>query len=391
MRKKVISKVKKLFTLSLIIAAMAVLIGWNKYRGSLTVVTVNTEIVTEQALSDSILASGNLIFNNQIQIRTEVTGIVTEVFVEEGESVEKGQLLINLDQTSFNADVANFQSAANAQKIQIEQAEESLADLQRRLALNEKMFSQNLVSLEEVDSLRSQTAIAEIQVKAAKEMLNQNLANLALSKDRLKKTTFVASMSGLISSVDVKTGETVIAGTTNIIGSSLMTLADPSIILAELRIDEADIASVKIGQEVKVYAASDPKTAITGNVTSIGTSARTNQNGYGLHFRVKALLATPERLYPGMSCRAEIITHKNQSSLSVPIAAVQKEDDEYFVWLVKDDVVNRKTVTVGMANDTHQAIQSGLSEKDVVVIGPSRLVKGLTDGTRIKESQHEGV
>lgn len=196
---------KKVFILGLIIAAMGALIGWNKYKGSLAVVTVNTEAVTEKSLADSILASGNLIFNNQIQIRTEVTGIVTDVFVEEGEFVEKGQLLIQLDQTSFNADVANYQAAVNAQKIQIEQEEESLADLQRRLSLTKKLFSQNLVGQEEFDSLASQTVIAEIQVKAAKEMLNQNLANLALSKDRLKKTTFVASMSGLISLVDVKT------------------------------------------------------------------------------------------------------------------------------------------------------------------------------------------
>lgn len=181
-----------------------------------------------------------------------------------------------------------------------------------------------------------------------------------------------------------------IAGTTNIIGSSLMTLADPSIILAELRIDEADIASVRSGQEVKVYAASDPKTAIAGKVTSIGTSARSNQNGHGLHFRVKALLATPERLYPGMSCRAEIITQKSQSTLSVPIAAVHKEGEEYFVWLIKDNMVNRQTVTTGMANDTHQAIESGLSIEDVVVTGPSRLVKGLKDGARVKEIQYEG-
>ena len=374
---------KKTMILLLIIVSLIGLVSWKKYQGNHNTVQVSIDQVVEKSLSDTILASGNLIFNTQIQIRSQVTGIVTQVLVVEGEHVKQGQMLMQLDQTAFAADVANAQAVINAQQIEIEQAIEFKADIKRRLALNEKLFNQKLVGQEDIDSLISQHKIAQIKIKAAKARLNQYQANLAMAKNRLAKTTFVAAMDGLISAVDVKVGETVVAGTTNIIGSALMTLADPSTILAELRIDEADIGNVKEDQLVEVFSASAPKTAIKGKIISIGTSARISANGQGLHFRIKALLQNAERLYPGMSCRAEIITAQTQPSLSVPIAAIHQDNNQYYVWQVKNNIATKQMVTIGMATDTHQAITSGLQHNDLVITGPSRIVKNLVDGASI--------
>ena len=378
---------KKLFVFVLIAGVLSALIFWNKSKGAHASLLVNSESVSEQILSDSILASGNLIFNTQIQIRSEVTGIVTQVLVEEGEFVEKGQVLMQLDQTAFSADVANYQAAVNAQKIEIEFVHEQRRELQRRLLVKQKLYQQKLLGLDDLEQFKSQLAIANIKVKAAKEQLNRHLASLALAQDRRNKTTFRATMPGLVSAVDVKPGETVIAGSTNIVGSALMTLADPKTILAELRVDEADIASVESGMMVDVFAASNPKKALQGKVVSIGTSARSTRQGLGLFFRVKVLLEQSEQLYPGMSCRAEIITAQSQASLSVPISAVINQGEQQYVWVIEHDSARKQLITIGMATDTHQQITQGIAVGDEVVTGPSRIMSKLEDGVALTRKQ----
>lgn len=376
---------KKIIILIAIISAVAGMVIWKKTNSGHESLLVSSEQVIEEVLSDSILASGNLIFNTQIQIRSEVTGIVTKVLVEEGEYVEKNQILMQLDQTSFSADVANNQAAVNAQKIEIEFLMEQYNEMRRQLAVKEKLFNKKLIGFDDLEQFKSQVAVGRIKVKAAQERLNQNLASLDFSKDRLNKTIFRASMPGLISAVDVKPGETVIAGTTNIIGSALMTLADPKTILAELRIDEADIASVKPGMAVEVFAASNPKKALNGSVISIGTSARSS--GQGLYFRVKVLIKDSKQLYPGMSCRAEIITAQSESSLSVPIGAILKDGEKNYVWLIDDNKAKKQFVEIGMATDTKQQITQGLSIDNIVVTGPSRIVKDIKIGSSLRQKK----
>lgn len=375
---------KKILIVLAIIGGVSAMIIWKKMDSGQSSLQVSSERVNQEVLSDSILASGNLIFNTQIQIRSEVTGIVTEVLVEEGEYVEQGQILMQLDQTAFAADAANNQAAVNAQKIEIEFVTEQYNEMRRQFAVKSKLFKQKLIGEDDLEKFRSQLNVSRIKVKAAQERLNQNKASLAFSKDRLSKTTFRASMPGLISAVDVKPGETVIAGTTNIVGSALMTLADPKTILAELRVDEADIASVKPGMKVEVFAAANPKQALVGDVTSIGTSARADRQGLGLYFRVKVLLAESQQLYPGMSCRAEIITAQSEQSLSVPISAITKDENKHFVWVIENNKAKKQFVEVGMATDTKQQITQGLTEEQIVVTGPSRVMHDLKEGSQLR-------
>lgn len=375
---------KKIIILLAIISSVTALVVWKKMDKSQQSLQVNSEQVAKEVLSDSILASGNLIFNTQIQIRSEVTGIVTQVLVEEGEYVEQGQVLMQLDQTAFAADVANNQAAVNAQKIEIEFVTEQYNEMRRQYAVKSKLFKQKLIGADDLAQFKSQLNVSKIKVKAAQERLNQNKASLDFSKDRLNKTTFKASMPGLIAAVDVKPGETVIAGTTNIVGSALMTLADPKTILAELRVDEADIASVQPGMKVEVFSAANPKKSISGDVTSIGTSARSDRQGLGLYFRVKVLLTDSQHLYPGMSCRAEIITAQSDESLSVPISAILKDGEKNYVWVIDNNSAKKQWVDVGMATDTRQQITDGLTAQHVVVTGPSRTVSDIKEGSELR-------
>ncbi|WP_133407205.1 efflux RND transporter periplasmic adaptor subunit [Parashewanella tropica] len=341
------------------------------------------------AISDSILASGNLVFDTQVQLRSEVTGRVAKVLVEEGQTVTKGQILMKLDTRAFEAEVERTDAIVKASKIAVQRAKVSLDNIETQLERQRKLFDIGMSDAETFDNLKNQKELAKIDIQSAKAQLEQAKASLSISKDRLSKSVFKAPMTGLLVSVDIKEGETVIAGTTNIIGSDLMVIADPSAILAELRVDETDIASIKLNQKTDIFAAAYPEKPFTGKVINIGTSAKVQQGSNGLSFKVKVLLdQTKRHLYAGMSCRAEISTSTSKHAVKLPIEAIHQQDDEYYVWLVgADNKVTKHTVTVGIASDIEQAINSGLSTKDRVVIGPARPVSKLKDGDIITPEQ----
>ncbi len=375
---------KKYIISILIVSSVAALVASKKYHSLDMQATVTISPITEEALSDSILASGNLMFNNQIQIRSEVTGRVTQVMVVEGETVVKDQILLRLDDTNFNAQVSHYQAAIKAGQLDIAQQEEQRADLSRQLKQGQKLLLRGLIQQDLVASLTSQLKIADIKIKATQQRLNQSFADLKRAEDNLNKTVFRAPMNGLMSTVDVKVGETVVAGTTNIIGSPLMTLVDPNSIMAELRVDEADISNVHVGQEARVFSATYPKVSQVGTVSSIATTARTTSTE-GLYFLVKILLKpSAKKLFPGMSCRAEIITQVSAKTINVPIAAVQQQEEQYFVWLVNQNIATKRLVDVGQATDLKQAILKGLSIDDVVITGPSRVIANLKEGDSIQ-------
>jgi HlyD family secretion protein len=378
----------KSIKIGLIVAGFAALIAFSQYRSAKQQLEVNVAKASIGQLDDSILASGNLVYNTQIQIRSELTGRVAEVLVEEGQQVEKDQLLLRLDPTAYQAEVTKAQAVVNRSTIEIQSTEAALANLQRQLDRQQQLLQKKLVQLETVDLLKSEVKIAQIAITAAKAQLTQSSASLLMAQDALRKTEFRAPIAGLLVSVDVKPGETVIPGTTNIIGSDLMTLADPSAILAELRVDEADINAITPGQTATVYAASNTNQAISGKVIAIGSSARLLGQSQALSFRVKVLLdQTIAGLRPGISCRAELLTARLENTLSVPLAAVQKKDQQSFVWTIKDGTASKTVVKTGLATDTAQAIVEGLSEGQQVITGPARVVSGLVDGSKVKVTE----
>ncbi len=362
----------------------AVMLGIASQRRG-AAVEVNVAAVTRAALADTTLASGSLIYSQQIQLRSEVTGRVADVLVEEGERVSQGQVLMRLDPDAFQADLEAASAGVRAAEIEIESRQARLDELQRQLARQKVLLGRGLVGRETFEQLENDTRIADIAVRAGAQTLRQQRAQRDVAADRLERTVFAAPIDGLLISVDVKPGETVIAGTLNIVGSDLMVLADPSVLLAELRVDEADIAQVRLGQSVQVFAASAPATPLTGEVIHIASSARQLGTAQSLAFRVKVRLQPSElALHPGMSCRAEILTATGEPSLNVPVAAIRRDGDAQYVWTVSaDQIVERVSVVPGMANDLDQAVEGALQEGDQVVTGPGRVLATLQAGTRI--------
>jgi len=376
--------------------ALAIVVGlglviWAGSRGGQQTPQVDVAEVERGALNDTALASGNLVYETQIQLRSEVTGRVAEVLVEEGQRVQRGDLLMRLDQEAFQADLDSADAGVRSAEIEIRSRRARLADLSRQLDRQRTLRERGLVGQDGFEQLQSQHEIARIAVEAGEQTLAQAQAQRELSRDRLQRTLFTAPIDGVMISVDIKPGETVIAGTTNIVGSDLMVLADPKVLLAELRVDEADIARIRLDQSVQVFAAAHPNTPLTGKVVQIGTSARAQGVSQSLSFKVQVQIdATELVLHPGMSCRAEIETAQGEPGLNVPVAAVRKDGEQHYVWRVgAEDSAQRVAVEVGMANDFSQEVRGELKEGDRVVTGPGRVLAGMADGQRLRIRETE--
>lgn len=372
----------------LLITALGSLVGLKIVKDQRQQTPVQLSSVQQGALTDSILASGNLVYNTQIQFRSELMGRVQQVLVTEGQQVKKGQLLMQLDPASYQAELTQIEAVVAKAKVAILSAEAELTNLERQLNRQQRLLSQRLVQQETVDLLASQVAVAKINVQAATLQLQQSQAQQQQVGETLSKTEFRAPIDGVMVSVDVKAGETVIPGTINIIGSDLMTLADTSAILAELRVDEADIHAIKLGQAATVFAAAAPETALTGKVLSIGSSARLLGSSQALSFRVKVLLDNAAiALYPGMSCRAELITQTLENKMNVPVAAVQKDAKGQFLWAAKSGIAEQIRVKVGLSNDTSQVISEGLQGDEQIIVGPARTLLSLKVGQKVQAAE----
>ena len=246
-----------------------------------------------------------------------------------------------------------------------------------------------------LDNLRSEQLLAQLAQQSAEQQLAQSLAAEKQAADLLAKTELRSPISGVIVAVDVKAGETVIPGSAQMMGSDLMTIADTSALLAELRLDEADVRSVFTGQNVKVFAAAAPDNALSGKVQSISSSARQLGQSQALAFKVKVLLENAEgALYPGMSCRAELQTAALSQVWSVPVSALQSlpagtaaapnSANSKQVWLVRDGRAYPQTVEVGLATDTAQQISKGLAGTEQVITGPARIFTSLQAGAKVR-------
>jgi HlyD family secretion protein len=179
----------------------------------------------------------------------------------------------------------------------------------------------------------------------------------------------------------------------------MMVIADPSETLTEVRVDEADIAQVEIGQQADIFAAAYPDTALHGEVRSIAAVARQTPGQQSLSFLVKILLDEQDELkiLPGMSVRADIYTESSSETLAVPIQAVQfdeedveesgQQEDQPYVFVFADGTAQRRNVKTGISSDSDQEILEGLSAGERVITGPFRVLRNLEDGDAVEETE----
>ena len=281
---------KNLIIVGVIVALVA--IAYFKQTGSSTVVSVNVELAKIEEIKSSILASGTLIYKEQIELRSEVIGQVSEMLIEEGDKVSKDQVLMRLDPRTFNADVEQQQAYVRIQTIAIERQKQELKNITSKWQRNKNLFERKIIGQDAFELVDNQYALAKIDLRSREEALTQAQATLDKALERLEKTVFRSPIEGIATSVDIKLGETAISGSTNIAGSNIITVADPSSILVEVLVDEADIANIEINQSADVFAVAYPDQALKGHVQNIATSAKRSNYRQGLSFTVKILLDT---------------------------------------------------------------------------------------------------
>lgn len=361
-----------------------------KFTRSDTIKEVEIEQVSTQVIKASILASGQLKHELQVQLSAEVIGKVTRLYVEEGQSVKKGQLVLEIDDHTYVAAVEQQQAVVDQQKIAIERQKQLIANVAKQLKRKTRLYQQKLIGDDEFDTISLEYELAKVDLKSSYESLKQVEARLEQSKDQLSKTKVLSPLDGTITSLDIKEGETAISGTTNIVGSGLMTIADPTSMLAEINIDEADIASVHIGQKAEIIAIAFADQPLTGTVESIASSAKIAPGRGTLSFAVKLRLEeTTLNLLSGMSCRAEVFTQGEQDLLAVPVKAIHTEEDndkdlvESFVFVFKEGIANKTKVTTGISDDSFQQITDGLKQGESIITGPDKIVRHLKDGDEV--------
>jgi HlyD family secretion protein len=388
------------------IAIAAVVIGvplLSKFTQREDALEVRVHTVKQQPIRSSILASGTLMFREQVQLRSEVIGQVIEVHVEESDRVNRGDRVITLDPKTYQAQVDQAAAVVRMQSIAIERQRLLIENLEERFARQQQLFESKLVDEDSFELLENQLDLARVDLRSQQESLSQTEAALNQSRELLEKTRIRSPIDGIIIQVDVKEGETVIAGTTNIPGSTLMIIADPSETLAEVQVDEADIAKVQEGQSADVFAAAWPDTPLSGRVQSIAAVARQATGQRSLSFLVKILLDEQDELVirPGMSVRADVYTQASDNSLAVPIGAIRYDEDDSgddssekeqpFVMRIEDGVARRRDVQLGLSSDEDQEILDGLAEGDQVVAGPFRTLRDLRDGDAVTEADEDEV
>ena len=431
-------------------------------------VTVQTGQVVRQDLTSLVTASGEIKPKNYINIGANAQGDITELLVKEGDRVSKGQLLAKIEDIQPAADVeaqratltsAEAQSAAS--EAGVKAADENIRTMQAALAHDqadldrmkadyqraEQLFNEKLGAKQDFEMKKyvydaQVSAIVEArsriiqaqatreqtsaQLSAAQKQIAQAKAVLVRFDDILRKHNAYAPINGVVTNLPVRMGESVVPGIQNSEGSTIMTIADMSVITAEVKVDETDIVNIHLGQVGDITIDAIPNKTFKGHVTEIGNTAILRSTGVAASqsaissqeakdFKVViAMDSPPDEVRPGLSCTAKITTAVRQNALTIPIQALtvrQKGDLEpqpapgaapkavvkltpaqekvrkeevQGVFVVENNKAVFHKVETGITGSTDIEVLSGLKESDQIVTGTYQVIRTIRNQADVK-------
>jgi HlyD family secretion protein len=432
---------------------LVIIVSVTVYQSRKNLVTVQTGKVQKQNLASVVSASGEIKPKTYANIGANAFGRIVKLHVKEGDRVSKGQLLAQLEDVQPLADV-------NATRASVQEAETdalaadatlntSRADLNRAKsdAVHAKLdwdraqglYNAALIAKQDYDVKKAawETADAGLaqaeakvaQTKAQKDSADKHIAqiqaNLARLTDVLQKTTYEAPFNGVITNLPVREGETVVMGIQNSPGSTLMTIADMSVITSEVKVDETDIVNVRLGQPADVTIDAIPHKVFHGTVSEIGndaivrstgvsTSQSTSTSEEAKDFKVVVTLTDPPAdLRPGLSSTAKITTATRNGVLSIPIQALtvrapadlapkdagknsvqaatsapadasKQKEEVQGVFVIRNKKAEFVPVDTGISGTTDIEVTKGLQEGDEVITGSYKVLRTLKPGTTVK-------
>jgi HlyD family secretion protein len=446
-----------------VVAMLATIVSFSVYQSGKNVVTVQTGKVQRQDLSAVVSASGEVKPKTYVNIGANAYGKITHLYVREGDHVRKGQLLAQLENVQSTADVSANQASVQAAETDALAADAGLktsdADLLRAQADYERnkldweraqnLYKDGLIAKSDFDSrqnawatadsglvqARARVAQAKAQNDSADRHVAQARANLTRVADVLQKTTYAAPYDGVVTSLPVREGESVVIGIQNALGSTLLTLADMSVITAEVKVDETDIVNVRLGQTAEVTIDAIPNKVFHGTVSEIGDNAIVRSTGVATaqqsttseeakDFKVVVTLTDPPQdLRPGLSTTAKITTAARASVLAIPIQALSvrskaqlekdkatpgsvhaaapapkesasndkdlsknkdQKQDVQGVFVIRNKKAEFVPVSTGIAGTSDIEVLNGLNEGDEVITGSYKVLRTLRSGSSVK-------
>jgi HlyD family secretion protein len=360
-----------------------------KVSNARTLWAVEQRAVEFKQIQRTVLASGNFAFRQEVQLSSEVIGKVAQVLVNEGDKVLQGQVLLRLDPGGYRAEVARQEAHRRSAQIGVERAELKLANRRRSVERSQRLARARLIDLARYEEAKHEFELAVIDRSASRAALSQADAWLALVKERLAKTEVRSPISGTITAVQIKTGETAIAGATGVPGSSLMTIAEVGDMMAEVNVDEADIGAVTRGLRARVSSSAFPDKPLDATVERVSLTPRAGPHGRA--YVVKLGLHNNElAVRTGMTCRVEILLAGGTARPVIPLQAVLTGPPasagamgSNYAFAVVGGVVHRRQIVLGMADDAGQEVLSGLATGDIVAAGPAHTLRELREGDSV--------
>ncbi len=369
-------------------------------------IEVRIEEVGSSDLVATVVASGKIEPKRSVDIASDITGRIISIPVEEGQFVRRGQLLLRIDPTQFQASAQRAEaalSAARASELQaIANREQARRSLDRSLELRSR--DSNLVTPEELENAETTHAVAAAIAESQGHQVAQAAASLREAKDQLAKTTLVSPMDGQITRLAVEEGEVALASTFSRETGLLMTVSDLSVIQVNVLVDETDVVRLSDGDSTEITIDAFPDTTFVGRVTRVSQSASRGGGAAAdraVDYDVEITLDDPPPdVRPDLSASAKIITNQRLGVLSIPIIALTVREHHAMstenvardtsttetegVFVVEAGVARFRPVTVGITGEEHFEVLSGLVKGDSIVSGPYQTVRTLADSAVVR-------
>ena len=415
--------------------------------------TVTVESIQKRDLEAIVSASGKIDPKKTVNISAQTMGRVTQLAVKEGDRVRAGQFLLQIDPVNAEsqvrrdvAAVAGARTSLEQSKVGLQSARAQLDVARQSLKRQTELTAAGLTTRESLERAQADVEIRESDLRAREQeiknretQLNQQEAGLSSSRHQLAQVRFEAPFDGIVTRRNIEEGENVMVGTMNNAGTVLLTVADMSVIEAEVEVDETDIPFVQIGQLAKIKIDAIAEKEFTGRVTEIGNSpiqaAGAGTTRTATNFKVTITIdgQIPE-VRPGFTCTAEITTAVKKQVISVPIQAMavrellydaqgkvvheqrpprgrfqfgppqaaqsaaaplelkpgEKREEVEGVFVMRDGKADFVIVTTGIAGERYLEVLTGLKEGDQVITGPFDSVRGMFVGDPVKIAPRPG-
>ena len=394
---------KKVLIISAVIILIAIIIFINLQAQREKSIAITVEKVKKENLISKISASGEVKPKKSVNISALIAGRIIKIAVEEGQIVNKNDLLLKLESTQYEASADRDRAYIRSLQAEKIKAEAQLENDKRNFQRKESLFKKELISSEELESAQAQYRISKANYDSIGYQIKQAQASLRSTLDNLEKTVYNSPIDGVITSLNVEEGEIALVGTMNNPGTVLLTIADLSVMEVDVDVDETDVIGVELGQTSEVRVDAFPDLVIKGKVTEIGSSAIQTIAGSeeSKDFKVVITLEDPPKnLKPGLSASADIITAEKSDVLTVPISAlVLKESEkdtetagkkqEEGVFVIKDDRAQFRPVEKGIMGELNIEIVSGLEQGENIAVGPYSALRQLKDDMLVKAEKKE--